>query len=239
MCRILLQMATRNGSLSRKILTNLELGVYSLMGAPRILVADRYGVFVHKDGPHQDDIKSLENMDWDENHLNAPKLKASSYGDYDLTIGMISTVHFDTRELLDKLYVEDFTKDPPISKVERISFEEALGLLTVSISCDMDYYLSNREEMDKDLDRKVDNFDPNNKHMMKELEAELFYKQSLKIFGEDEDNDDVPAEEAADQTICQKVLTLKEFHLLYSDGNNKIATARRGSSYILLFYGTS
>ena len=130
---------------------------------------------------------------------------------------------------------EDFTHDPPISKVECTSLEEALRLLDINISCDMEYYLSNTDEMEKDLDRQLENFDPNNKDMMKELEAELFYKQLVKIFGEDDDNDDM----AADQKTRKKKLTLKEFHLLYSDGNDALATARRGSYYILLFYRTS
>ena len=37
-------------------------------------------------------------------NVKTPKLKASSHGDYDLTIGKISTKHFDAREKLDKLY---------------------------------------------------------------------------------------------------------------------------------------
>jgi len=209
------------------------------MSAPRILVIDYHGVYVHKNGPHQDEIESLEKLDWQENRLLTPKLKGTSYGEFKLVIGMINTAHFDAREKIDTLYSKDFTETAPISKVDRISLEEALKLLTVNISCNMEYYLSNLDEMEKDLDRKLKNLDPNNKEIRKELKAELFYKQAVKIFGEEASEDDVTTKENADQKSSQKLLTFKEFHLLFSDGNNKLATARRGSHYLLFFYRTS
>ena len=111
---------------------------------------------------------------------------------------MINTKYFETREKLDALYSEEYPKDDPVTKVERISLAEALKFLTVTISSNMEYYLSNWDEMEKDLGRSLNNLDVNNEDLMQRLEAELFYNQAIKIFGEDVDgNDNITKEESA------------------------------------------
>jgi len=71
------------------------------------------------------------------------------------------------------------------------------------------------------------------------LEAQLLYNQAIKIFGEGDDDDDVTSGESADHETRQKSLIFRDFRVLHSDGNDKIATARRGSNYVLFFYITS
>lgn len=243
-CRTLIRKMTASSG-TFTVQANIERGIYSIMSVPRVLVTDHSGVYVHKSGPNQDEIKSLEKLDFEANKLLTPKLNGTSFGDYKLIVGMISKKHFDSREKVDALfsqyYTDDLEEETPLPKVDRISLGEALEFLTVSLSCNIDYYLSNPDEMEKDLDRKLEDLDRNNEEMMSELEAELLYMQSVKIFGEEgADEDVVTTEETADdQKICQRVLTFREFHLLFQDGNNSLATARRGSRYVLFFYRTS
>jgi len=225
---------------------NFESGRYSLEYAPRVLEIDYSGVYVHKDGPSQDEIKSLEQMNWLEDRVPKPNLIGDSSGDFSCLVGIISTKHFDNREELDALYSKEYGRSQPVAEIERISLEKALKLLKVDISCNVDYYSHNLDEMEKDLGRKLENFDVNDKELMKDLESELLYNQEVLIFGEESD-DDVSRAASQKQKMNrkrkmnneQKSLTLRDFHLLYSDGNDKIATARRGDHYVLFYYATS
>jgi len=223
-------------SASQKL--NFECGMYSLKRVPRVLEMDCSGVYLHKDGPFQDEIKSLQEMDWLGDRVLTPKLMGDSDGDFTLLVGIINTKHFDNREKLDALYAKEYGQNQPVMNVERISFKEALRHLAVDISCNMEYYSSNQEEIEKDLGRKLENFDVNNEEMMKHLESELLYNQAVKIFGE-ENSDDVSREVSSEHQIEEKSLTFRDFHILYSDGNFKTATAGEGDHYLLFFYATS
>lgn len=215
-----------------QITMNFESGSYSLMEVQRILEIDDSGVYVRKDGLCQNEMESLVNKNWRRDKVLTPKLKASSYGDYCLTIGMIDAKYFESREKLDFLYAQEWRcsgrcdPDRPVTTFERISFEEALKFLTVTLSCDMDFYLGNRDEMEKDLGRKLDNLDLNNNNVMKQLEEELFYYQTIKICGVNEE-DEKPA------------VILRDFRRLYANGNEWFATAIRGEHYFIFYYVTS
>ena len=229
--------AMAQSSHSSSLIMNFKRGTYSLKRVPRVLEVDCSGVYVHKDGPYQDEIKALEDMDWEGDRILTPKLKGNSCGDFTFLAGVIQTKHFDNREELNALYSKDYKQDDPVTVFERISLVDGLKLLSVDMSCNMDYYMTNRQEMENDLGRRVENLDINSKEFMGGLEAEVFYNQMIKIFGDDDDNDDDVV-----STECnghQKSLTFREFHLLYSDGNDKIATARRASRYVLLYFTTS
>ena len=75
------------------------------MSVPRILDMDYDDVFVNKNGKYPDEIKSLEDIDWNENKLVTNKLKADSDGEWNCIIGMINIKYFDSREALDRLFV--------------------------------------------------------------------------------------------------------------------------------------
>jgi len=70
---------------------------------------------------------------------------------------------------------------------------------------------------------------------MKKLEGELFYHQAVKIFGDKEDDED----DVSDERTGQKSVTFRDFRLLFTDGDETYATARRGEYYMLFFYLTT
>ncbi|CAG0905433.1 unnamed protein product, partial [Darwinula stevensoni] len=223
-------MATQNF-----IKTCFEQGTYTVLLVPRVLTAEgaqRSGVYVHKDGLHLDEIKWFEDMDWGRDRVLMPTLKTSSYGDYVLHVGLIDTKYFESREQLDSLYSKDWQDAEPcypdatVTTVEQVSFREALKLMTVDIWCDMDYFLANRDEMEKDLGRKLPNLDLDDKDLLKQLEDELFYKQSVKIFGREEGDDEKSA------------VTFTDFRHLFFDGNERFGTARHGKHYVVFFHVT-
>ncbi|XP_018014196.1 uncharacterized protein LOC108671210 [Hyalella azteca] len=214
----------------------LESGTYSLMQAPLVMAVDSTNqVYLHKDGPNQDVVKCLQGQDdWSSDKVLTPKLKASSFGDYDFSLGLIPSIYFESREKFDSLYsqewqdAEPFDPNKTVETVEKIPFEEALKQLTVTLSCNMEYYLANRDEMEQDLGRKLDSFNAEDESFMKRLERELFYNQVIKIVGESEDDD---------KATCS--VMLKDFKNLFYDGNDTYATARRGDHYLIFQHATS
>ncbi len=209
---------TPNGISKQTVQRKIECGAYSLMSAPRVLVIDNTGVYSHRNGSHQDDVDALENLDWDEKKIRNPKLNGTSFGDYKLTIAMIRRDHFDSRKKLDALFLDTFTDDEEelknimlSSTRDVLSLDEALKLLDVTISYDM----TNSHDLKCKLDAN--------------LEDDLLYSQLVKIFGYDEEED----------RATRKTVQFKDFHLLFSDGNDKVATAQRGSHYVLIYYSTS
>lgn len=242
-------MSINQDSDGDSIKEKLERGIYSLSRAPRILDMDVCGnIYVNRRGPYPDEKESLEDMDWEEDKLRTQKLQADSDGEWNFLAGIINAKHFDSRESCDALFVG---KNEPghslLSHVEHgISFKKALKLLNVEISCNMDYYLSNKVEIENDLNRKLDaSIDLNDKVLVKKLEAELFYTLMCKLFGGSENEEAISDSrpEVDDETLTtlfDKTFMLNEFHLLSSDDNNyKFATARRGNYYLLFFYVTS
>jgi hypothetical protein len=224
--------AKHHSSAIDRIKDKFERHVYNLDYVPRVLAVTCCGVQVHKNGPNQDELKSLEgDADWETDSFFTPKLKGCSYGDFYLYAGLIGTKYFDSREKLDNLYGEWWGVTLPVTYVERMSLKEALKVLDVDIMCDMEYYSSNPVEIEAYLGRKVDNLGAGDKEMMQHLEPELFYSQAVKIFGANDED--------VDQQTGQKTLMFEDFRLLYLDGNVRLATARHGSFYVLLRYSTS
>jgi hypothetical protein len=169
----------------------------------------------------------------DERSFN-PKLKASSYRDYACWLDLMPSSYFESRDKLDFLDSLEWQGDPsfdpnkPVEIIERVPFEEALKLMTVTLSCNMEYYLANRDEMEEELGRKLDSFNPEDESFMKRLERELFYNQVIKIVGESEDDDKATFP-----------VMLKDFKALFLEGNDNFSTARRGDYYLLFHHVTS
>ncbi|XP_018019939.1 uncharacterized protein LOC108676381 isoform X2 [Hyalella azteca] len=166
----------------------LENGTYRLSHAPMVMgINVDSKVYVNKDGFNLDVVKYLEGQEnWNWKDVLNPKLKASSYGDYYCALELMPSSYFESREKLDYLYSLLWQNDPsfdpnePVETIEKIPLEEALELLTVTLSCNMEYYLANRDEMEKDLGRKLDSFNAEDESFMKRLERELFYNQVIR-----------------------------------------------------------
>jgi hypothetical protein len=205
-----------------------------LHDAPRILYIDTSGIFINKNAPYPNEIESLEDMDWERDKIQTYKLKETSYGDLQFKIEMINTKYFDSREMLDKLFVSK-DRQTPFSNMEQISIEDALKYFSIELSCNMDYYLKTNHEIEKDLNRNNVNIDLNDELAMKKLEKELFYNQMLKLFGEIEATSDdiIISKDGDDKIFFEKAFILKDFHMLFMDGNYRMATARRGNYYLI------
>jgi hypothetical protein len=219
-----------------------ECGIYSLMSVPRILDMDYDAVYVNRNRKYPDEIKSLEDLNWNENKLVTNKLIADSDGEWNCIIGMINRKYFDSREALDKLFVAIDSVDRSREKqFHQISLKQALEYLNVRISCNMDYYLSNKKELEKDLNRQIDNLDLNDEIILKKLEAELFFKQMCELFGEQNEahNHDETPEMCGDDIIYQNSFIIDEFHVYPEHSDFIYATARRGNFYLLFYYVTS
>ena len=67
---------------------------------------------------------------------------------------------------------------------KQISIQKAIEHFEIQFSCNMNYYINNEKEMEKDLGGKILNFDLNDECFMKKIERELFYKQMSQLFGE-------------------------------------------------------
>ncbi|CAG0914726.1 unnamed protein product [Notodromas monacha] len=248
--------------------------------APRVLSAEATqpgGVYVHKDGLQMDVAAWFRDPNWGRDRVLLPTLKASSYGEYELSVGLMSTDYFESRHQLDSLCSKELLGDddgvepsssscPALAAksspddvfgktVDRISFRDALKLVTVDIRCNMDYFLAHRDEMAKALlgggdneaaaaespdaaaaDLKmtmmVESTDADSTN--KRLEDRLFYRESLKIFGrikdEGDDDDDNDEKSAA--------VTFTDFRRLFFDGNERCATAQHGKNYVIIYYVT-
>ena len=90
----------------------------------------------------------------------------------------------------------------------------------------MDYFLANWDEMEKDFGRKLPNMELDDKDLLKQLEDELFYKQSVKIFGREGGDDE------------KSTVTFTDSRHLFFDGNERFGTARHGKHYVIFFHVT-
>ena len=165
------------------------------------------------------------------NKRRMPKLRGESYGDFTFLIGLVCMQHFSNREQLESLVLEDYDDERNVDEsYELISFSDALEKLTVTLSVNMDYYRSNLDELEKDLGRKMSNFDESNAAEMKSIESELFYNLTVQLCGEE-------GEEGASSD--EKLVMFKEFKMLFRDGNDAVATAYRDKKYFIFWYTTS
>jgi hypothetical protein len=119
---------------------------------------------------------------------------------------------------------------------EKVSINKAFQLLNVEVSCNMEYYLNHLDEIEKDLNRKVNEIEL--KETNKKLEQELFYNQMCKLFG----TEGVPGsyDSILDKTIepelvYERAYMLKDFRVFYKM-NYHCATAQRGNYYLLFQY---
>ena len=207
--------------------------IFKLDNAPRLLYMDSSDVFVNMHAPYPNEIDSLNSFNWHENKLKTEKLKCTSYSCWEFIVEAINSAHFDSREKLDDLFIpkENRTTSSTCVYLNKISINDAFGILNVKVKCNMDYYLNHPEEIEIDLNRKIKEEDFNSPR----LEQELFYTLMCKILGDGEPSDKLD-QAGKDETSFDKAFMLKDFHLLSNDGNIIHATAKRGDFYLLFFY---
>ena len=216
--------------MNMSIKENFEKGIYELEAIPYIIEIRGGNVKINKYAPYPNEIKSLESSYFNSDLIETNKL-ISPYRDSEFSVGTISTEHFESREKLDSLFLK-YVNKPFSQNYEKISIDEAFQMLNVDVSCNMEYYLDHKEEIEKDLDRKVDESELIN---VNKLEQELFYNQMLKLFG----TEDVP--ESFDESLnkeepnYEKACMLKDFHILCEE-NFHYATAQRGNHYLVFEY---
>lgn len=214
---------------------------YSVRRAPLALfLVDGKIYHFAKDDVRRKDPMTLLEGDWDFEEVENPKLKVNFYPLSKLQVNVINKKFFQSRDDFDKLSHESMFESFKFEKrrVERlgtVSFTDAMEKFDCAISCNMDYYLSHREEIKKDC--KLDEFQPMSKiskfekflpqnYYLKQVEKGLFFKLLKDIFGDEEDE-----EEGKEQTVI-----LRDFRLVLPEDEFKIGTAERGDYYIGFFY---
>lgn len=222
------------------LLEKLRSGIYDLYCLPVVLQINCYGVYVHKKGLRQNEIRSLQlMMKYRSNPMRfEPKLIGKSGGDFNFYALFVGVKHFRSRKQLDDLYLKKYG-DPKCTyqTYDSISFQEALRQLNVDISVNMQYYFKYPLELEKDLGHKVE-YLFHSAERFNFLESELLHSHALKLFGGYEESKEV-SQVSSSGEMYGKTFKFKDFRLLYSDGNYTIATACCNSKYFLLHYDTS
>jgi hypothetical protein len=210
----------------------LECGNYQLTGAPRILNIDYSAdVYINKNGCCPDEIESFENFDMERDHVITNKLKANVIGDFNFHISKIKISHFESREKLDNMFVYFPQFITSKQEFKEISIQNAIEKFHITISCNMDYYIKNRNEIIIDLNRNISDFELSDEQMKKKLEEELFYKQICNLFGEIEEDD----KSTENGSNYEKQFILQDFHIFYID-ETIVGTCKRGNYYLLFLY---
>jgi hypothetical protein len=213
--------------------------IYKLETIPRIIDIKGSKLTINKYAPYPDEIESLEGKNFDNNLnlIDTYKLK-TPWRDSEFSIGIIKIEHFDSREYFDHLFYES-NVERKIKYYNKISINKAFELLDVEISCDMDYYLENQNEIEKDLNRKVEKKELGENNLRIKLEQELFYVQMLNLFGNDEVDDSFDNVNqdtlVTNDYFYEKVLNLKDFYI-HTKMNEHLATAQRGKYYLTFDY---
>jgi hypothetical protein len=210
---------------------------------PTNLSMDDSNVIAYKYNSTQISIDDIEKSDYEKIPIN--KLKANRVSSWDFSITKISCDYFDSKDELDQLFIEEeleLVGVPPIcgKTIERISIENVLKQFEIDFSCNMSYYLDHQDEIEKDLKRKIDlNSKMNNETELKRLEQELFYNQMCELLGENEDDyiqKDEKALMGSEEMLYEKAYILRNFRMLFDDGDKMFGTARRGNFYFLFYY---
>lgn len=218
-----------------------EDGTYSVYDLPNALFMDHTGVYVDS-APYPDIPEGQERV---ENRVSKkkkmPTLKATSDGDCDDWDFKVKVIHTDSidRDSLEEMVMSK--SDRKVDQVDdqcipKISVDEALKKMKVTLSIDMKYYLQKTHDLDADLEYKVsDSLKSKDANEMRKLEQELFYKTMCRLFGKENADDQIEM----DGKNYGKSFIIRDFSILTYDGNTMIATARRGDYYLLFRFNWS
>lgn len=155
--------------------------------------------------------------------VETKKLVINSFGDWDFLAYLLNTKDFKSREEFDDWAIKKHLRDNEEKSVKEISLEEAWDRMEVEVSLNMAYYCEHRDELEKDLNRQVNDLnDPR-------LKKELLNKQLCQLFGYDnsyaKNNDNE--------------YMLNDFSLLENTGDSRTATAKKGEYYLKFKYYSS
>ena len=195
---------------------------------------DNNGVYVNPRAPNPDVVDTMERRHEMPDKVKTPKLKAESMGEWGACVQKVPQDYFKSRDTMDELEIEE--RDREVNKhcirAAQISMRKALESIFVTLSCDMDFYVANRMELEADLSRKLSpDEDLNNEQVVKRLEQELFYATMCKIFGLPSTDDKIEMD--GKEVLYDKSFMLKDFRVLSYDGNKIRATAERDNYYLL------
>ena len=222
-----------------EIRAKFESGYYSLKGTPSLITMSWNEVLVNKEAPNPNIVDYLEkykNLELVLDDTNRTlKLTANAYGDWDFVASKIPRAYFPDRLKLQREFIREefWNEESECIKAKSISLRDAVLAMDVDLSCDMKYYLDNKNELETDLGRSLPvELDLSNEPMLQKLEKELFYKNMCQIFGPANDTDQQEGTE-------EKSFMIRDFKILFSDGNDKYAVGERDDYYLTFYYGTS
>lgn len=152
------------------------------------------------------------------------KFLLKSDGDWEFVAYLNKMNDFNDRDEFDEWALTKKLRENEEESVKEITFEDALYKLGVEFSLNTKYYLDNQCEIEKDLNRKLNNLESLTDQC---IEDELLYKQLCELFGEN------------GSKINQYDYILNDFHFLQNTGNTRTATATRGKYYLKFKYFTS
>lgn len=175
------------------------------------------------------------------NFVETSKWVVKGGGDWELIIDLSLSKDFPTREEYDRWATRKWRnhRDVQADLIETIEIEHALRKLSSSLSIDinMDYYSNRLDELANELGRQIDidylEYLVESKD--KQLEREIFHKQMCILMGDDSP----PTTTANELDDSEFDFMVKEFRLLINNGNDFIATAKRGHYYVRFKYCTS
>lgn len=238
-----------NGVVSTKMIEEIrskfENHEYLISKVPELLTIDNDGVRIHQEAPNPNIIEIIEQKKKGlevKPNIPTPKLRAFFGSNTDLNydsdacVQKVPKAFFKSRETLDELNIQKKLRkvDSSCTSSSRISMREALQSIFIHCSCDMEYYLANRNELEADLGRQFGQIEIINQQEIDKLEQELFYINMCKIFGPEIVNDKILENEQKDK-LYEKSYMLENFSILSYNGNTIYATAERGEDYLLFF----
>ena len=169
--------------------------------------------------------KAIGNKSPDSDDLvETKKLIVESYGDWDLLACLVDSKDFKSREEFDDWALKKHLRENEEESVKEISLEDAWDRMDVEVSPNMAYYCEHRNELEKDLNRQVNDLSDLNDPGLKK---ELLYKLLCQLFGND--NSNTPYNNDNDYM-------LNDFTLLENTGDSRTATAQKGEYYLKFKY---
>lgn len=226
-----LEMKSKNSYLNRIIKAgNNRRPRYAM---PTILRANCQGTKIHKYVPHPDEDECMT-RDQSSNFISTNKLILSSHGDWEISVVMVKSQNFDSREDFDEIMLEgsrsSFGGTPP-TVYSSISLLDAFRKLHVKISVDTENVLSSATEEQRET---YDSYFW--KYGKEKTKKRLLNSLLLKLFGSPSTKDTV---DYKGYEAGFKELTIYEFRFYYEDGNTSQGTARHGDYFLYFRYDTS
>ena len=209
----------------------LESEVYGVSSAPFILKVDGLSyIYINRKGCYPDEKEAFEGNDLEEDHVITNKFVANANcSDFNFSIAKVKTCHFESREIFDKLSVTRHQEVVSKLSFNKISIKNVMEKFGVTVSCNMEYYSKNLNELVTDLGRNISDVELSDSFTNKKLEEELFYKLMSNLIGEiGEDN--------LLENGSNREYILKEFHIFYCTFNTIIGTCKKGNYYLYFLY---